>query len=131
MASQTDTILMSLPTPEVVKNVALGTNGIIAGSKIKTLVDLSTTGPHVAQELAKKLSENEINFVDSPVSGGVAGAKNGTLAVMLSCPKHQVSELQEMLQIIGSVFYVGEQPGLGQTMKLANNLCGQIHKLWL
>ena len=61
VASQTDTILMSLPTPEVVNNVALGANGIIAGSKIKTLVDLSTTGPHVAQELAMKLSENEIN----------------------------------------------------------------------
>ena len=56
VASQTDTILMSLPTPEVVKNVALGANGIIAGSKIKPLVDLSTTGPHVAQELAKILS---------------------------------------------------------------------------
>ena len=122
VASQTDTILMSLPKPEVVKNVALGENGIISGSKIKTLVDLSTTGPHVAQELATILSENEINFVDSPVSGGVAGAKNGTLAVMLSCPRQQVSKLQEMLQIIGSGFYVGEQPGLGQTMKLANNL---------
>ena len=122
LASQTDTILMSLPKPEVVKNVALGGNGVISGNKIKTLVDLSTTGPHVAQELAKILSENGINFVDSPVSGGVAGAKRGTLAVMLSCPRQQVSKLQEMLQIIGSVFYVGEQPGLGQTMKLTNNL---------
>jgi len=122
VASQTDTILMSLPTPEVVKNVALGENGIISGSKIETLVDLSTTGPHVAQELAMKLSKKGINFVDSPVSGGVAGAKKGTLAVMVSCTKHQISELREVLQIIGNVFHVGEQPGLGQTMKLANNL---------
>jgi 3-hydroxyisobutyrate dehydrogenase-like beta-hydroxyacid dehydrogenase len=83
---------------------------------------LSTTGPRIAIEVAKALEEKRIIAVDAPVSGGPSGADKGTLAVMVSAPESLKGELMSILGVIGKVFWVGEQPGLGQTMKLCNNL---------
>jgi 3-hydroxyisobutyrate dehydrogenase-like beta-hydroxyacid dehydrogenase len=56
------------------------------------------------------------------VSGGVAGAVAGTLAVMVSGPRALCADLEPMLAVFGKVFFIGERAGMGQTMKLANNL---------
>ncbi len=122
VASAVDTVLVSLPTPDVVRQVALGENGIAAGGAVKTYVDLSTTGARVAQEVAAALRAKGITAIDAPVSGGVSGAQKGTLAVMTSGPQAVVEALRPVLEILGKVFYLGERAGLGQTMKLANNL---------
>lgn len=122
VASAAKIVLMSLPTPDIVQSVALGEQGIIHGSSVRTLVDLSTTGPRVANIVAQGLAGRGIGWVDAPVSGGIAGAKAGTLAVMVSCPKGIFGEVELILKNFGRVFFTGERPGLGQTAKLANNL---------
>lgn len=122
VASAVDTVLLSLPDPPIVREVALGAHGVIAGTRVKTVLDLSTTGATAAREIAAALAAKGITAVDSPVSGGVAGAVKGTLAVMVACPKELFAELEPMLRHIGKVFFIGERPGMGQTMKLANNL---------
>jgi 3-hydroxyisobutyrate dehydrogenase-like beta-hydroxyacid dehydrogenase len=122
VASTAKTVLVSLPTPDVVQSVALGDMGIVKGSTVRTFIDLSTTGPRVANLVARGLAERDIQLVDSPVSGGVAGAKAGTLAVMVACPKPTYPEVEPILKTFGRLFFTGEQPGLGQTAKLANNL---------
>jgi 3-hydroxyisobutyrate dehydrogenase-like beta-hydroxyacid dehydrogenase len=123
VASTAETVFISLPTPDVVREVTLGSNGgLINGSTVRTVIDLSTTGPGVATEVAAKLAERRIALVDSPVSGGVTGAKAGTLAVMVSCPKPAYQKLEPVLKVFGKLFHAGEKPGLAQTAKLANNL---------
>ena len=122
VACAVETVLASLPTPDVVREVAIGAGGIVAGTKVKTFIDLSTTGPRAAQQIAKTLEPQGITAVDAPVSGGVGGAQKGTLAVMVSCPRERFTSIRPLLEVIGKVFYLGDQPGLGQTMKLANNL---------
>jgi 3-hydroxyisobutyrate dehydrogenase-like beta-hydroxyacid dehydrogenase len=122
VASATETVLLSLPTPPIVREVALGSGGVSSGSKVKTVIDLSTTGASAAREIAAALAAKGITAVDSPVSGGVAGAVAGTLAVMVAGPRALFTELQPMLATFGKVFFIGEHPGMGQTMKLANNL---------
>jgi 3-hydroxyisobutyrate dehydrogenase-like beta-hydroxyacid dehydrogenase len=122
VASKTEVVFMSLPTPPVVQAVSLGDKGIIKGSRVKTLIDLSTTGPSVAATVAKGAAERRIAWVDSPVSGGVAGATKGTLAVMVSCPQATWPEVDPLLKTFGKTFYVGDKPGLAQIAKLANNL---------
>jgi len=123
VASQAEIVLVSLPTPDIVREVALGGNaGIINGSKVRLMIDLSTTGPGVATEVAGKLAERRIGWVDSPVSGGMTGAKAGTLAVMVSCPKKTFGEIEPMMKTFGKLFFAGEKPGMAQTAKLANNL---------
>jgi 3-hydroxyisobutyrate dehydrogenase-like beta-hydroxyacid dehydrogenase len=115
-------VLMSLPTPNIVQAVALGAQGISQGSAVKTVVDLSTSGPGMATIVARSLQEKGITLVDSPVSGGVGGATKGTLAVMVSCPKAAFQTVEPILKTFGKIFFTGEKPGLAQSAKLANNL---------
>jgi 3-hydroxyisobutyrate dehydrogenase-like beta-hydroxyacid dehydrogenase len=122
VASAADIVLMSLPTPDIVRSVALGENGVARGNRVRTLIDLSTTGPGVSNIVAKELTQRNIAWVDSPVSGGVTGAAKGTLAVMVSCPKPVFEEIEPILNVFGKIFFTGEKPGLAQTAKLANNL---------
>ncbi len=63
-----------------------------------------------------------IAALDAPVSGGINGAAKGTLAVMVSGSKDAYEKIEPILTIFGKLFFMGEKPGLGQTMKLANNL---------
>jgi 3-hydroxyisobutyrate dehydrogenase-like beta-hydroxyacid dehydrogenase len=122
MASKVETVLVSLPTPEIVNQVVAGDRGIVEGTRVKTYVDLSTTGPSVASEIAAVLSQKGIIALDAPVSGGTGGARNGTLAVMVSGPRHVCDELRPMFEVIGRYFYIGDKAGMGQLMKVANNM---------
>ena len=121
VAAVAKVVLVSLPTPEVVREVALGPNGLIHGSAIRTYVDLSTTGQAVAVVVAAALAWRGIVTLDAPVSGGVRGAREGTLAVMAAGPVAELERVRTLLEVFGRVFHVGERPGLGQLMKLANN----------
>lgn len=122
VADRVETVVASLPTPDIVKAVATGENGVIHGKKIRRFVDLSTTGSTVAREIAAALAARNIVQVDSPVSGGVPGAEKATLAVMVSGPRADVAAAEPALKCFGRVFHIGEEPGAAQTMKLANNL---------
>lgn len=122
VADRVETVLASLPTPGVVLAVATGPGGVIEGSKLRCFVDLSTTGAGMARRVAAALAARNIEQVDCPVSGGVAGAQKGTLAVMASGPRAQIERLSEVLSVFGRLFVIGEQAGVAQTMKLINNL---------
>lgn len=123
VASEVQTVLVSLPTPDVVQEVALGPNGIVTGSAVKVYVDLSTTGPQVAELVANGFVEKGVSALDAPVSGGVPGAEKGTLTVMVSGPMSVFEGIKPVLEVIGkNVIHVGERPGLAQIMKLVNNL---------
>ncbi|MFT6583554.1 MAG: 3-hydroxyisobutyrate dehydrogenase-like beta-hydroxyacid dehydrogenase [Alphaproteobacteria bacterium] len=123
LADKVETILVCLPTPEIVRNVALGEEGIDKGAMVKTYIDLSTTGPRTSLPVAEALAVAGIVAMDAPVSGGVLGAVSGGLAVMVSGPHNDFGHHRPMLEKIGkNVFYVGGKIGMGQTMKLLNNL---------
>ena len=122
VADRARTVLVSLPTPQIAREVALGDNGVIRGRAVKTFIDLSTNGSIVEKQIAKALAARGIETVDAPVSGGAAGAAKGTLAVMASGKPHVIAGVHDLLDVFGKVFEVGRQPGQGQTMKLLNNL---------
>jgi len=120
VASKTAVVFLSLPTPPVLQAVAI--DGVLKGTAVKTMIDLSTTGPSVAKVVAKAAVEKGVAWVDSPVSGGIGGATKGTLAVMVSCEKAVFEQVDPLLKVFGKTFHVGEKPGLAQIAKLANNL---------
>lgn len=116
-------VLASLPTPAIVEAVALGEQGLVHGRAIRRFADLSTTGPIVARRVAQGLGARGIVTIDAPVSGGVAGAEQGTLAVMLSGPAEDCEAIAPVLACFGrKVLRVGDQAGQGHLMKLINNL---------
>ncbi len=122
VADRVETVMASLPEPHVVTKVATAEGGVIHGKRVKRFIDLSTTGSRVAIEIAATLAKNNIVQIDAPVSGGVAGAEKGTLAVMVSGPAAEIALVKDALAVFGKVFVIGEKPGMGQTMKLANNV---------
>jgi hypothetical protein len=122
VASKCEVVLVSLPTPDIVRDVVFGKNGIASGNRRKTFVDLSTTGPRMAESVASDLARQKVVAIDAPVSGGVTGAEKGTLAVMVSGPKTECEKLKPALEVIGRYFWVGDKPGQGQMTKLMNNL---------
>ena len=122
VASAADIVFMSLPTPPVMQAVVGGEQGVLRGTRMTTLIDLSTSGPSAATQAAKATAERKVAWVDSPVSGGVAGATKGTLAVMVSCAQPTFTAVEPLLKNFGKTFWVGEKPGLAQIAKLANNL---------
>lgn len=122
VASQAEIVFCSLPTPQIVREVVLGKGGVSDGSAVRAVVDLSTTGPSTAKAVAAGLGEKGIAWADAPVSGGIAGAQNGTLAVMVSCPQTLYDEIDPILATFGRRFYCGETPGVAQVAKLGNNM---------
>jgi len=121
VADRTETVMASLPSLQASLEVATGKGGVIEGAKVKRFIDLSTVGSQMAVKIHDLLSKKNIVQIDSPVSGGVGGAEKGTLAVMVSGPRADFEIVKAALGVIGKVFFIGEKPGSGQTMKLANN----------
>jgi 3-hydroxyisobutyrate dehydrogenase-like beta-hydroxyacid dehydrogenase len=122
VASSCEIVFASLPTPSIVEAVALGPGGIAESSRVRIFIDTSTTGADTARRIAAGLEKKNIVAVDSPVSGGLPGAEKGTLAVMVSCPQETLEKIRPVLAVLGNVFFCGTRPGMGQTMKLLNNL---------
>jgi 3-hydroxyisobutyrate dehydrogenase-like beta-hydroxyacid dehydrogenase len=121
VADRAETVMASLPSLQASLDVATGRDGVIDGKKIRRFVDLSTVGSQMAVRIHDSLKQRNILQIDSPVSGGVGGAEKGTLAVMVSGPTADFEAIKPALEVIGKVFFIGERPGSGQTMKLANN----------
>jgi 2-hydroxy-3-oxopropionate reductase len=122
-ATSADVVMLSLPTSEAVRQVAIGEEGAIhamdAGS---VLVDLSTTEPALTTRIAAELSDKGIGFLDAPVSGGEGGARDATLAIMVGGDEPTYQRCLPLLEKLGSsVTRVGET-GAGGVAKLVNNM---------
>jgi 3-hydroxyisobutyrate dehydrogenase-like beta-hydroxyacid dehydrogenase len=122
VADSAETVLTSLPSLNAAFGVATGADGVIEGWRVKRYVDLSTIGSRTAVQIHDLLAQRNIVAIDSPVSGGVGGAQQGTLAVMVSGPRSEFEIVRPVLETIGRPFHIGEKPGSAQTMKLANNI---------
>jgi 3-hydroxyisobutyrate dehydrogenase-like beta-hydroxyacid dehydrogenase len=119
VADRAETVMASLPSMQASRDVA---SRVGDGSRVQRFVDFSTVGRQTAIEVHDILEKRGIVAIDSPVSGGVRGAENGTLAVMVSAPRPDFELLTPAYESIGRPFYLGDEPGSAQTMKLVNNL---------
>ena len=121
VAERADTVLLSLPDGAASVTVA---DALMRAPdrRISAVIDLSTIGPVAARRCAELLAAANITYADGPVSGGVAGARARTIALMFSGPTAVFEAHRELLEsFAGSVFHVGELAGQGQVMKLVNN----------
>ncbi len=116
-----DTTFVSVPDGKATLAIAHDL-AAAADRRVTTVVDLSTVGPAVAEEAAALLAGAGIAYVDGPVSGGVAGARAGTISLMFGGPADVLDAHRPVLEAFaGNVFHVGERAGQGQAMKLLNN----------
>jgi 3-hydroxyisobutyrate dehydrogenase-like beta-hydroxyacid dehydrogenase len=125
LGEQCDVVFTSLPTPAIVREAVLGPDGVCARRQPAILCDLSTSGPQLAQDLAAALPQ--VACFDAPVSGGIKGAVEATISIMVGGPSTEYEvNLRSLLEAIGKPTHMGEAPGAGQTMKLVNNLLGAV-----
>jgi len=121
LARRADVVVCSLPDGSVSEAVA---REIVAtpDRRVTHVVDTSTMGVSAAQSLDTLLRDAGIALVDAPVSGGVAGAKARTLAVMYAADDAAVAHVAPVLAGLSDTLRrVGDRPGLAQAVKLANN----------
>ncbi len=123
-------VLLSLPMPNDVEQVMNEGDGVLAGlERGGTVIDLSTNSPTAVRRLAELSSSHGISFLDAPVSGGVRGARKGTLAIMVGGEKPVFDTFRPVLQVMGTnVFHIGEV-GAGNVAKLVNNMLAFIHMM--
>jgi 3-hydroxyisobutyrate dehydrogenase len=123
VAAQADVVLTSLPDPSAVRAVYLEGDGLVDNARENQLfIDTSTIDPGLSRELAEKLTAKGAAFLDSPVSGGVAGAEAGTLTVMAGGTAEAFEKAQPVLQVIGEKLHLVGPNGAGTVIKLANQL---------
>ena len=116
-------VLVCVPTPEIVEQVVLGEHGVLRGETVRILVDHSTTGPSLARRLEQALKPRGIAALDAPLAGGVAGAEAGTLSVMVGGDAQAYARCEPVFAAFGrKVVHLGNAAGLGQTLKLVNNM---------
>src|SRR5262245_4187833 len=129
-ATGVDAALLSLPMPADVERVVLADNGLLASMQSgKTIIDMSTNSPTVVRSLAAKAEAKGVAFLDAPVSGGVRGARNATLAIMVGGDRTVYDKYEPMLKAIGAnIFYCGDI-GAGNVVKLVNNMLAFIHMM--
>ena len=119
--ARTDTLLLSLPDGKVVKAFLAGLLELSLPDAV-TVIDTSTIGPKTSQEISRQLAGTPLRYLDSPVSGGVHGAKAGTLAVMCAGSRALYDRIYPALATFSAnQFFIGPEPGQAQVLKILNN----------
>ncbi|KAA5546106.1 NAD(P)-dependent oxidoreductase [Roseiconus nitratireducens] len=121
VAQESDIVFTIVGFPKDVREVILGEQGVLAGSRSgMTLVDMTTSQPSLAREIAETCEAASIDAIDAPVSGGDSGAKNGTLSIMVGGKADAVARVEPLLQLMGKTIVHQGGPGCGQHTKMVN-----------
>lgn len=121
VAESADVVFSIVGFPRDVREVILGDEGALAGCRAGSLlVDMTTSEPSLAVEIAEVAAKREVISIDAPVSGGDVGAKSGTLSIMIGGDQETVEALQPCWEAMGSTWVWQGGPGAGQHTKMVN-----------
>jgi 3-hydroxyisobutyrate dehydrogenase len=121
VAAASDVLISIVGFPDDVRQVLLGDDGALAGAKAgKVIVDMTTSRPSLAVEIAELAAVNGVVSIDAPVSGGDVGARNATLSIMIGGDADAVTALEPIWQTLGSKWVRQGGPGAGQHTKMVN-----------
>lgn len=123
LASKFQYIITVLPNVYIVKETLIGDQGLLKGLKPDSLlIEMTTSIPSVTKELNALVKAEGFRMIDAPVSGGVKGAENGTLSIMVGGEEADFEEARPLLAMLGqNINHVGDA-GAGHTIKALNNM---------
>jgi 3-hydroxyisobutyrate dehydrogenase len=120
-----DVVFTSLPGPKEVEVVALGDSGIVEGAHDDLIyVDLSTNSPVTVKKIHQRFTDLQVDMLDAPVSGGIPGAEDGSLAVLIGGDESIFMKIRDLMSTFGDpdrLLYIGPS-GSGSIAKLSHNL---------
>jgi 3-hydroxyisobutyrate dehydrogenase len=123
VAERSDVVFAIVGFPKDVREVFLGSNGALAGSKPGTiLVDMTTSEPSLAKEIYEAAKAKGVFALDAPVSGGDVGAKNAALSIMIGGDKEVVEAVSPIFEAMGKTIVHQGSPGAGQHTKMVNQI---------
>jgi 3-hydroxyisobutyrate dehydrogenase len=123
VAEQSDVVFSIVGFPRDVREVLLGTDGALAGARPGSiLVDMTTSQPALAAEIADAAQTKGVHSVDAPVSGGDIGARNATLSIMIGGDPDVVAALQPLWEALGKTIVYQGPAGSGQHTKMVNQI---------
>jgi 3-hydroxyisobutyrate dehydrogenase-like beta-hydroxyacid dehydrogenase len=123
LGDRSEIVFVSLPTLAVFRDAVLGPNGLIHGGALKVLVNTCTVGVPFVKEVEEAMAARGVTVVDCPISGGPAGARAGTLSVMVSGAPEAIERVRPLISLWGSTLTIaGDKPGAAQVLKLTNNI---------
>lgn len=121
VAAASDVVISIVGYPKDVEQVILAGDGALAGCKPgSVIVDMTTSRPSLAVEIAERAAERGVVSVDAPISGGDVGAKNATLSIMIGGDADTVAALEPIWKTVGSKWVLQGAPGAGQHTKMVN-----------
>lgn len=122
-ANGAECVITMLPAGQHVETVYLGENGLLSALPAGTLViDSSTIAPETARGVAQAATEKGLAFIDAPVSGGVGGAKAGTLTFICGGEEETFNRAKPILDAMGKNIFLAGPHGAGQVAKICNNM---------
>jgi 3-hydroxyisobutyrate dehydrogenase len=123
VAQASDVVISIVGYPSDVRQVMLGDDGALAGSRAGVvLVDMTTSDPSLAVEIADRAKAKGVHSVDAPVSGGDIGAREARLSIMIGGDQEIVTALQPLFEAMGKTIIHQGGPGAGQHTKLTNQI---------
>ena len=118
-----EVVITIVPADDEVKAVALGPEGVLEGArKGSVYFDMSSIAPHTSKSVAAEAEKKGIKFLDAPVSGGTIGAEKATLTIMVGGDKNVLDEHMEILKALGKTIYHVGDVGMGETVKMVNQM---------
>ncbi len=127
VAEKSEVVITMLTSSPHVEQVMFGSEGVLEGlSAGGNIIDMSTIDPIVTRQVAAAAAEKGIKMLDAPVSGAPLKAADGTLSIMVGGQKEVFEECLEILQVMGEKIVHTGDIGMGEVVKLANNLIGTL-----
>jgi len=129
-ARDVEVIITMLPACDEVKAAVLGAGGVLEGTNEGTLlIDMSSIAPHTSKLVASEAAKAGVKFLDAPVSGGVTAAEKGTLTIIVGGDRALLDEHMDLMQAMGkNIYHVGDV-GMGETVKMINQVLAGINML--
>lgn len=114
-----DAVFIMVMTGKQAESIVSGEDGLLKTMNPgKTILLTATIEPHEARSIGKTVAKKGVHLIDAPVSGGQNGAESGTLALMAAADKKVWDENLDLMKAVGeNIFHVGEEIGIGQTVK--------------
>jgi 3-hydroxyisobutyrate dehydrogenase len=123
VARQCEIVMMCVTDQKAAEDVLFSSEGVSSsGKKGLVVVDFSSIAPASARAFAKRLAQNDISLIDAPVSGGVAGAEKGTLAIMAGGRSEDIERVRPIVMHLAQRFTRMGDAGAGQVTKLCNQI---------
>ncbi|HEY1999991.1 NAD(P)-dependent oxidoreductase [Paraburkholderia sp.] len=123
LAEASDVVISIVGMPDDVRALYLGDDGLIANARRDAvLIDMTTSSPQLAEELAAHAAVRGVQMLDAPVSGGDVGAREGRLSIMVGGAADVLARVEPMLRCLGTNIVLQGGPGSGQHTKLCNQI---------